>query len=169
MEKFIDIKGAVLADAVYRDGVLVARDATVTLPNVNFATAEHKAMGTVELPMLGQLEAMEAAVTKQGYDKGLAQLAQPEAQNLEFRWVQDVIGSDNVSKPEGCKAFMRAVPKTLPGGDLEPGSTSEQQITFAVTRYQLIVGGVEICLIDQLKGIMRINGKDYAKSINSLL
>ena len=62
-----------------------------------------------------------------------------------------------------------AVNQHIDVADLEPGSTSEQQITFAVTRYQLIVGGVEICLIDQLKGIMRINGKDYAKSINSLL
>lgn len=167
--QFIDIKGAVLADTVYKDGELVGREITVTLPDVSFATAEHKAMGTLELPMLGQLEAMEASVTKTGYDKGVAQLAQPEAANLEFRFVHDVINSDNVSTPEGCKAFMRAVPKILPGGDLEPGSKTEQQITFAVSRYQLIVGGVEICLIDQLKGILRINGKDYAKSINSLL
>lgn len=167
--QFIDIKGAILADTVYKDGELVGREITVTLPDVSFATAEHKAMGTLELPMLGQLEAMEASVTKTGYDKGVAQLAQPEAANLEFRFVHDVINSDNVSMPEGCKAFMRAVPKILPGGDLEPGSKTEQQITFAVSRYQLIVGGVEICLIDQLKGILRINGKDYAKSINSLL
>ena len=85
MEKFINIVGAVLANTVYKDGELVGREVTVTLPNVNFVTAEHKAMGTVELPMLGQLEAMEAAVTKKGYDKGLAKLAQPAAQNLEFR------------------------------------------------------------------------------------
>lgn len=166
---FINIKGAVLANTVYKDGELVAKDVTVTLPNVNYATAEHKAMGTVELPILGQIEAMEAAVTKKGYDAGLAKLARPEAANLEFRFVQDVIYSDNVSKPEGCKAFMRVVPKTLPGGDLEPGATGDTQVTFAVTRYQLIVGGEELCLIDQLKGIQRIHGTDYAKSINSLL
>lgn len=169
MLQFLNIKGAILGSSVYKDGVLVARDITITLPDVSFATAEHKAMGTLELPMLGQLETMEASVTKTGYDSGLAQLAQPEAQNLEFRFVQDVIGSDNVSKPEGCKAFMRCVPKILPGGDLEPGSKTEQQITFAVSRYQLIVGGLEICLIDQLKGILKINGKDYANSVYSLL
>lgn len=166
---FINIKGAVLANTVYKDGELVAKDVTVTLPNINYLTAEHKAMGTVELPVLGQIEAMEAAVTKKGYDSGLAKLARPEAMNLEFRFVQDVIDSDNVSKPEGCKAFLRAVPKTLPGGDLEPGNVGDTQVTFAVTRYQLIVGGEELCLIDQLKGIQRIYGTDYAKSINSLL
>lgn len=167
--QFMDIKGAILGTSVYRDGVLVARDVTVTLPDVAFATVEHKAMGTLELPMLGQLEAMEASVTKTGYDKGVVQLAEPTAMNLEFRFVQDVIKSDNTSKPEGCKVFMHGVPKTLPGGDLEQGSKTEQQITFAVSRYQLIVGGIEICLIDQLKGILRINGKDYQSSINSLL
>ena len=166
---FLPIKGAVLANTVYKDGVLVAKEVTVALPSVNYRTAEHSAMGVVELPMLGQIEAMEASVTKKGYDAGLAALSAPEASNLEFRFVQDVISSDNVSKPEGCKAFMRVVPKTLPGADLEPGSVSDTQINFAVTRYQLFVGGVEVCLIDQLNGIQRINGKDYAKSINSLL
>lgn len=166
---FLNIKGAVLADTVYKDGELVAKDVTVTLPSVTYLTAEHKALGTMELPMAGQIEAMEASVTKKGYDVGLAKLAQLEAYNLEVRFVQDVITADGVSKPEGCKAFMRVVPKTLPGSDLEPGAVGDTQVTLAVSRYQLIVGGNEICLVDQLKGIQRINGKDYAKSINSLL
>lgn len=166
---FLNIKGAVLANTCYKDGVLVARDVTLTLPTVTLKTAEHNAMGTIELPMLGQIEAMEASVTKKGYDPELARLAQPEAMDLEFRFVQDDISSDSSSTPEGCKAFMRAVPKVLPGSDLDPGSVGDTQITFAVTRYQLFVGGLEVCLIDQLKGIQRINGTDYAKNINSLL
>ena len=166
---FINIKGPVEGTTVYRDGELAARDVTVTLPSVNFLTAEHNAMGTMDLPIRSQIEAMEAAVTKKGYDAHLAKLAMPEACDLEVRFVQSVIDADNTSKPEGCKAFMRAVPKTLPGSDLETGSVGEPQITYAVSRYQLFVGGKEICLIDRLKGIMRINGKDYAKETNSLL
>ena len=107
--------------------------------------------------------------SKKGYDSGLAKLARPEAMDLEFRFVQQRIEADNSSKEEGCKVFMRAVPKTLPGSDLEPGSVGDTQITFSVTRYQLFVDGEEICLIDQLKGIQKINGTDYAKTINSLL
>lgn len=166
---FLNIKGAVLADTVYKDGDLVAKDVTITLPAVTYITAEHNALGKMDLPTLGQTEAMEASVTKKGYDVGLAKLAQLEAYNLEARFVQDVITADGVSKPEGCKAFMRVVPKGLPGSDLEPGAVGDTQIALAVTRYQLICGGNEICLIDKLNGIMRINGKDYAKSINSLL
>ena len=166
---FLPIQGAVLANTCYKDGELVAKDVTLTLPSVNYRTAEHNAMGVMELPMQGQIEAMEASVTKKGYDTGLAKLAKPEPMSLEFRFVQDSIDSNNVSSPEGCRVFMRAVPKTLPGSDLEPGEVGETQITFAVTRYQLFVGGEEICLIDQLNGIQRIYGTDYAKSINSLL
>lgn len=166
---FIPIKGPVLGSTVYKDGELVAKDCVVTLPTVTLKTAEHSALGTIELPMLGQIDAMEASVTKKGYDEALANLAMPEAMNLEFRFVQQVISSDNTSKEEGCKAFMRAVPKTLPGSDLEPGSVGDTQITFAVTRYRLVVGGKEVCLIDQLNGIQRINGTDYAKNIQSLL
>ena len=166
---FLNIKGAVLANTVYKDGTLAAKDVTVTLPTVTYMTAEHNAMGKIELPMPGQIEAMEAAVTKKGYDEGLAQLAKLEATNLEFRFVQDVIKSDGSSTPEGCKAFMRCVPKVLPGSDLEPGAVGDTQVTFAVTRYQLFAGGTEICLIDKLNGIQRIYGTDYAKTINSLL
>ena len=32
-----------------------------------------------------------------------------------------------------------------------------------------IVDGKEVVLIDKLKGILKINGKDYAKSIKSLI
>jgi P2 family phage contractile tail tube protein len=168
MSGFINIKGPVEGSTVYTNGELVARDVTVTLPTVTLLTAEHTAMGTMDLPM-NLTEAMEAAVTKKGYDVHLATLAAPEARDLEVRFVQSVIGADGASKPEGCKAFMRAVSKVLPGTDVEIGAVGETQVTFAVSRYQLFVGGKEICLIDKLKNILRINGKDYAKEANSLL
>lgn len=166
---WLDLKGPILANTVYDGGKLVAKDVTITLPGVTPVTADFKAMGTLTLPVLGQIESMEASITKVGLDLGLLKLVKFESKTLEFRWAQDVKKSDGSTAVEGCKAFLRSVPKTIPGPSVDPGSTVEGEIAFAVSRYQLFVAGVEYWLIDQLSPIMRIDGKDYYKDIRSLL
>lgn len=169
MEKWLDLKGPILADTVYVDGKLVAKDVTVTLPSVTPVTADFRAMGTMTMPILGQIESMEAAITKIGIDLGLRTLVKLESKTIEFRWAQDVKTSGGSTKTEGCKAFIRAMPKTIPGLSVDPGAASENELTFAVSRYQLFVDGAEFWLIDQLNQIMRIDGVDYCKTIRSLL
>ena len=75
---------------MYINGVLVAKDVTITLPAVTHVTADYKAMGTYTAPMTGQIEGMEAAITKIGIDKGLRSMVQLESKTLEVRWAQDV-------------------------------------------------------------------------------
>ena len=169
MPLWIDLKGPILADTVYIDGKLVAKDVTITLPAVTPVTADFKAMGTYTAPMTGQIEAMEAAITKIGIDLGLRDLVKFESKTIEVRWAQDVKSSDGSTKTEGCKAFLRSVPKTIPGLSVDPGNPSENEITMAVSHYQLFVAGTEYWLIDQLNTILRVGGKDYAQTIRSVL
>lgn len=51
---WLDLKGPILADTVYVDGVLAAKDVTIALPPVNLVTADFKAMGTHTAPLPGQ-------------------------------------------------------------------------------------------------------------------
>lgn len=166
---WIDLKGPILADTVYIDGVLVAKDVSITLPAVTLVTADFKAMGTYTAPLTGQIEAMEASITKIGVDYGLRNMVAFQSKTVEIRWAQDVKYADGSSKTEGCKAFLRCVPKQIPGLSVEPGSLSENEITLAVSRYQLFVAGTEYWLIDQLNTIMRVNGVDYVKTLRSVL
>ena len=145
---WLDLKGPILADTVYIGGTLVAKDVTIALPAVTPVTADFKAMGTYTAPILGQIEAMEASVTKIGIDLGLRNMMKLESKTIEIRWAQDVKQAD---------------------GSMDPGNTSENEATFAVSRYQLYVGGAEYWLIDQLNTILRVGGVDYAKDIRSLL
>ena len=168
MSLWLDIKGAILADTAYKNGKLVGKDVTISLPAVNFKTADFKAMGDMSVP-LPLIEAMEAAITKIGTDLGLRELVKLESQTLEFRWVQDVKKNDGTTEQEGCKAFIRCTPKTIPGLTVDPGNVSESELAFSVTRYQLFVGGKEYWLIDQLNQILRVDGVDYYKKIRSLL
>lgn len=169
MEKWLDIKGPVVADTVYSDKILVAKDTSFTLPGISFLTADVQAMGTMTVPLIGLLENMELTVTKIGVDKGLSRLNRLEKQNLEFRWIQTVISSDGSQSTEGCKAFVRTLPSNIPEIGVEVGSATEIETTYNVTRMQIYANGEEILCVDRLNQILRVNGNDYYKSINSLL
>jgi phage tail tube protein FII len=169
MGKWLDIKGPVVADTVYADGVLVAKDVSFTLPGIEFLTADVQAMGNLTVPLIGLLENMELTITKIGVDMGLSRLSKLEKQNLEFRWVQNVVKSDGSQKNEGCKAFVRTLPGALPELGVEVGSATEAENTYNVTRQQIYTNGTEYMCVDRLSQILRINGKDYMSEINNLL
>lgn len=171
MEKTIDIRGPVNADTTYVEGQLVARNTTITLPEVTHVTAKvNAALGEHEIPLYGLVESMESTIKKIGADEGLAKMLMMEQRTFEHRWIQQVTKTDGASSVEGCKAFIRGVPKiAVPSLEVNSGDSVELDIPLSVTRYQLFVGGKEICLIDKLAGICRINGKDYAESVNNLL
>ena len=83
--------------------------------------------------------------------------------------MQTVTDANGATKNVGCKAFMRGIPNKIPGIAVTVGEASENECTFALTRYQLIVDGVEMFLIDRLAGILRIAGKDYASDMANML
>jgi len=166
---WLDIKGAVAADTVYADQQLVAKDVSFSLPGLSFLSADVRAMGTMTVPVVGLLENMELSISKIGIDKGLGRMNRLEKQNFEFRWVQSVIDADGGVKTEGCKAFVRTLPGDFPGLGVEIGNTTEAETKYGVTRIQVFCGGEEVMLADRLSQILRVNGKDYMKDINSYL
>lgn len=169
MSAFVPISGPVLADTVYCDNKLTARDVAITLPEVVPMTVDLPAMGTFTMPVWQMLEHMEAAITKIGVDSGFRSMIKPDMKPFECRWVQTVTDANGNTKNVGCKAFLRGIPNKIPGVSVAVGSPNEGEITIALTRYALFVDGVEVFLIDRLSNIVRIGGKDYAADISSML
>ena len=169
MGSWVDIKGPVVADTVYADNTLVAKDTAFTLPGLEFMTADVQAMGNMTVPLIGLLENMELSITKIGIDMGLGRMNRLKKQTFEFRWVQNVVKSDGSSSVEGCKAFVRCMPKALPGIGVEIGSAAENELTYGVSRLQIYCAGVEYMLVDRLSQKLRIDGKDYMDGITKLL
>ena len=165
---FVPITGPVIATTVYSEGKRVARDTSVTLPEVAATTADLQAMGTYSLPIWQLINHMETAITKIGADEGLVSLIKPDMKPLEFRWVQTLTDANGNTKEVGCKAFIKGIPNKIPSIGLEVGTPSEGEVTIATTRYNLFVDGKEMFLIDRLAGIARLGGKDYA-DIGSML
>lgn len=165
---FVPINGPVIANTVYSNDVLVAKDVAVTLPEVTPLTADLSAMGTFTVPIWNLIDNMELAITKIGVDHGLRSMLTPESMPIEIRWVQTVTDANGVTRNVGCKAFMRGIPNKLPGISQEIGSPSENECTLTLSRYQLIVDGEEMWLIDRITGDCKIAGKDMG-SLTSLL
>lgn len=169
MGKWLDIKGPVVADTVYADNVLVAKDTSFTLPGLEFMTADVQAMGNMTVPLIGLLENMELAITKIGIDNGLGRMNRLQKQNFEFRWVQNVVKSDGSTGVEGCKAFVRTMPGAISEIGVEVANATENENTYNVTRMQVYANGVEIMCVDRLSQILRVNGVDYMSKVNNLL
>ena len=167
--KSLEKAGAIVADRVFSDGVLVAEDVTFTAPEVELVTAELKAGGNVEVPITGWTEPMEASITHIGVDKGLTHLLRLQRQNIEFRFVQDVVDAAGLVTTLGGKIFLGCSPKTFPGLAFTPGEIGENEITMSVYRYQLFWAGVEQWLIDKFNNIFRVEGYDQLANIRSLL
>lgn len=170
MSKWVNKRGPIEADTIYVNKKLAATDTNVTLPEVTFLTADINAMGTMSIPLLNAIDDMETTISKSGIDKHMTVLTAPGKKQIEVRWVQDRIKSDATVEAEGCKAFMTVSPVTLhPGASLEIGSASENDLTFKVFRYRLVVNGEEILLVDRLAHKLKVNGKDYSKKYDKML
>ena len=164
----LDKMGVVLADKVLCDNDVVAEDVTIALPDITFKTSEVQGLGTINVPSI-LTDPLQSTVTAVGMDKGFFKMLGLESKTFEYRFAKNVLESSGTVAAKGYKAFLTAMPSTIPGGSVEPGNGWTGDITFEVTRYQLYADGVEKILIDKLKGICKINGKDYAKEIKSLL
>lgn len=166
---FMDLNGAVVADTVYVDNTLVAKDVSIVLPEVAPQSIDLTALGTMSLPNWLMLDNMETTVTKIGVDLGFRSMVKPESMDVEFRWVHTLTGADGNTTNQGCKAFIHGVPTKIPSISVAPGEAGENECAFMTTRYQLYVGGEEMFLIDRLAGIVRIGGTDYAAGLSNLL
>ena len=111
---WLDLKGPILADTVYVDGVLAAKDVTIALPPVNLVTADFKAMGTYTAPLLGQIEAMEASITKIGIDLGLRSLVKLTSKTIEIRWAQASSSPTAPPRPKAARRSSAASPRASP-------------------------------------------------------
>ena len=161
--------GAIAANAVYVNNHLTAENCSGTLPEGTNQTVTVNMGGETDLPVTGLFNAMELSISKNGFDKDMAYLLMQERVNVEVRAAQDIVAPDGTKKVIQIKAFLGCCSMGIPSFGMEIGSVSENEYTLQVLRYELIVDGKQILLIDKPNQIRKINGKDYAQDITSLL
>lgn len=165
---FTNISGPIVANTLYVDSELVARDIAATLPEVTYLTATIAARGNWDVPLQGLFENLELAITKIGMDLGVGKMFAPGSRRIELRNVQTVQNVDGSSKNQSIKVFATGYATKLPGSGITVGEAMENEMTFSLKRYQIFVDGVEMVCIDRT-GACRINGQDITSGVESLL
>lgn len=149
---------------------LVGKDAQITLPAVRNQTTDAALMGTFTVPILAQLENMEATIHHIGVVSRIASLLGQESIELEMRWIQQVMTSDAAQKAVSGRAYITGYPQTvMPEIDIQPGQSVDLEMVYTVSKYKLVVEGEVLCNIDRVASILEIGGKDYFTDLSSML
>ena len=169
MSSYSDITGAVEATSVFSNSKRVGKNMTVQFPDVPFATQDLKALGTISIPIIPQIDSMELTITKSGLDTNYAELSRIESQEIEVRWLQSALRNDTKIGNIYSVGYFNAIPKVIPGPSIEGATISEMDFVFEVLRMRVLIGQEEVILVDKLNDIVVINGVDYTADLRSLL
>lgn len=166
------ISGNVIAHKLYSDGEEVMDTVSVQFPSIELATGEIKGagiLGSIDMPMTGQINAMTFAINARGVNKSNAKLARPGVQKLEVRFIRDVTNGDGSVIPEGSKVYITGINKKYDPGKAEQGATMDGSIEYEVLRYRQVINGEETLLIDKLNSVYKVNGVDYMQNVRGML
>ena len=82
------------------------------------------------------------------------------------RQVVDVNGN---AREVGAKAFIKGIPNKIPAVSINPSEASELEATITVFRYELSLMECSSFVLTKLPEIIKVNGTDYGKNLNSML
>lgn len=166
------IKNNVEDHKLIDNGRVVYDVTSVELPTIEHPTSEIKASGmagTFEVPNEAEVNAMELSVHHNGGENS-ERLADGGRHEIEFRTVRQSFNvAESSMDHESVKYRFTCFHKSSDGGEVEAGNPLPGVDKFSVVRYEKIVSGNTVVLIDIASGIIRINGTDYAGKVQNLL
>lgn len=161
-----DIGGAVLATTVYLNGALVGRDVEITLPAVPYQSIDMAAMGTYSKPIPQLIDNMEAGFSKIDPEKWCSNVNAAGDNNVEVRWVREIVSAGGGTRQVGMKAFLRGESTSLPEIGIVVGEGHEPDNALALSKYAAYQEGRELFYIDRFADVNRVGGRDLNANIN---
>ena len=142
----------------------------VTLPELGRQTEAHRGGGMVG-PMDFDFggEAMEASVKVAGFRPELLSTLgarSHDAANLRFMGALSNNESEGV---QSCEAVMRGRLKKYSPGSSKPGEPTEQEFSYGLSYYKLVIGGRTVVEIDQVNGVYIIDGVDREAEVRAAM
>lgn len=166
------VSGSVVAHKLLSDKVEIDDNVSCDLPSIELGTTEVKGagiLGSVDMPSPGQVKPMTFTISSRSVNKKTSAMAKPGKQNLELRFVRDVVQADGDLVPAGTKIFITGINKKYAPGKVEQGSTMDGSLEFEVIRYRQVIEGEETLLIDKFNNQFVVNGTDYMKKYTAAL
>ena len=166
------VSGAIGAFNVHVNGTEIESVSGVTTPDIEIPATEVSGagiMGTFSMPNFGQVSAMTFAITAPGAGAQRAALMAAGQTSIEVRVARNVRAVDGTLIAEGTKYFATGYFKKVSGGDLTVGGRPEDKYEYSVSRFREVVDGREVLLIDQLRNIYQVDGKDIMEPFRRIL
>lgn len=163
---------AIIAKSVKIDGVKVPSVTSIDMPGFEFETIDVNGtgiMGTLNIPIMGQLASMETTLHTQGRGAENAILRVPGKRRIEILTAEQTYAPGKDDKAVPGKIFMDARLKGSEGGSIEHATAVEGGATYEVTRLQEFAEGKEIFLADKETNQFVVNGIDYMKPIRAAI
>lgn len=155
------------------DGGQVCEDITsISLPTLSNTTSTIKASGMamdVDVPDTTHMEAAEIGIShNNGVNCKL--LAAPGKHSLEARVVRQRYNVQaGAIEHEQVKFRATVLRKSTEKGTIETGNPYGSTEKFSVLRYEEILDGETVMLIDAMAGIIMVNGVNYTDPVENLL
>jgi P2 family phage contractile tail tube protein len=155
------------------NGAEAAGTSTVELPELQGKTVELNVAGiagTINVPLTGHFDAMQATVTADMPTEQFIKLATPEAQLITVRGAIEV---QNTTRGKGemhpITVVMRGSVSTNKHGKFERGAKMDASFSIEVDYYQVFLNNKELLEIDKFNNIYRVDGVDYLAPVRSMI
>ena len=141
--------------------------ASLELPNMEMATTDVGGtgiMGTMSMPLRGNLNSVEAKLTWRTMEKAASELNRHKAIKLSLYSDQEHYdaGAGEFKDPSHYVEIM-GVPKSINLGKWEPSSTVDAETTLEVITLTYKIDNEEVINFDKFNYIYRVNGEDYGQ------
>ena len=172
VDQYILVKGCTIyvgKDGQFEQYPCVVDTAEVGLPAVSHPTSEAQSMGAMEVVDQTRVNAMQTTIT---CEPSIIQskLHGYGVKDYMIKWGQEVKNADGSGfRLVPFVAYIKGTPSDDSGHNVQPGNNTTGTITINTTFYRLLCDGQEIRYIDQLNGVLRINGIDYRSELESML
>lgn len=149
---------------VYVNGTTThGQSSEITLPNIQPAKAEYKALGMVGVVKLYQgFDAMECTIkwSVPGNDVAIALANPKKAVDLMVRSQMDVYENGSITGEKPVIYYLRGTCGNINGGTLKSKEDNERESKFDLTYYKEVIDGQEIIELDVVNNIFMVGGED---------
>lgn len=164
---------AVINYTMFEDSTEFVGLSKVTLPSLSMITQTVKGAGIAgefETVLIGQMKAMEIDIEMLTLTRPGISLAEQRIHDWEFREVQQTVEDITANHGvEAVKHVIKAFPKQMDGGTLQPQSTSSPSVKAAVYYWAEYRNGEKVLELDPRAYICFMNGVDYLEPVRKAL
>lgn len=163
----------VISYALYEDSVEYMGTTEVTLPDIEFLTAEIAGAGiagNVTEVVIGHMNAMTTTFNFRTIGENAGKLIEPRIHTIDLRVAQQQWdGKSSVTSIGSVKHIMKVKPKKITLGKASEASTADVSGEYAVFYYAMYIDNKIKTEIDPFNYVCKINGKDYLSEVKKAL